>query len=96
MGFKIIISQRAQQEIEHALEFYHTRNPELPKAFFQSLSKAYKTLSINPFFKIDYKNIRSLKIQRFPFSLFFTVNENQQLVTILSCFHTSREPQKRP
>lgn len=96
MAFKVIVSPRAQKEIETSIDFYIERSENAPKDFILALEKAYESLSINPFYALRYKNVRSLKLAKFPFSLFFTINEDQQLVQVLSCFHNKRNPNKRP
>jgi len=96
MVYKIIVSPRAQREIENAIDFYALYSTNAPVNFIAVLKEAYGTLEINPFFRICYKNIRSLKLKKFPYSLFFIVNENKNTVRVLSCFHNKRNPDKRP
>ena len=96
MAYKIIVSPRAQKEIENAIDFYTLYSVNAPRNFVTSLSDAYKTLESSPLFKVRYKNLRSLKLSRFPYSLFFAVNDVQRTVRILACFHNKRNPNKRP
>jgi plasmid stabilization system protein ParE len=96
MSYKLIISPRAQQEIENAIEYYSLIEPNLGTKFINALETTYKSIRANPFHGKRYKNIRSLKIYKFPYSLFFTVDEEQNLVKILSCFHNSLNPEKKP
>jgi hypothetical protein len=70
MAYKIIVSPRAQKEIEDAIDFYAIRNADAPKLFISYLIEAYHILEVNPFFRVRYKNIRSLKLKRYPYSLF--------------------------
>jgi len=67
-----------------------------PINFIAVLKAAYETLETNPFFEIRYKNIRSLKLKRYPYSLYFVINENKNTIKVLSCFHNKRNPEKRP
>jgi toxin ParE1/3/4 len=96
MAYKIIISLRAQKEIEKAIDYYALYSTDAPINFIAVLKKAYLTLEINPFFRIQYKNVRSLKIKRFPYSLYFIVNYKQNTVKVLCCFHNKLNPDKRP
>jgi toxin ParE1/3/4 len=96
MDYKIIVSMRTQQEIEAAIDFYSLYSDNAPKHFISSLSSCYSTLSFNPFFRVVYKNIRALKLKHFPYSLYFTVNEEEKIVMVLSCFHNKRNPKNRP
>jgi plasmid stabilization system protein ParE len=96
MAYKIIVSPRAQSEIEDAIDYYSLESIAAPKQFTDFLEYAYKSLELSPFFKIGYKNIRALKIKKFHYSLYFVVNEKTGSVRILSCFHHKRNPNKRP
>jgi plasmid stabilization system protein ParE len=96
MAYRIIVSPRAQKEIENAIDYYALYSSNAPNSFISLLQETYSTLEKNPFFSIQYKNIRALKIHKFPYLLYFTVNETQNMVRILSCFHNKRNPTKRP
>jgi plasmid stabilization system protein ParE len=96
MAYKIAVSPRAQKEILKAIDYYVERSEDAPGNFIIQLEKNYATLENNPFFIIRYKNIRSLKLKKFPYSLYFTVNEKTEVVEILSCFHNKLNPTKRP
>ena len=96
MNYKVKINTRAQKEIENAIDFYHQYSENAPKNFIFVLKEAYDILEINPFFAVCYKNVRSLKLNKFPYSLYFVINEKKSTVRVLSCFHNKRNPYKRP
>jgi toxin ParE1/3/4 len=96
MAYKIIVSPRAQKEIENAIDYYTLYSTNAPQSFINLLKDTYITLETNPFFSVRYKNIRALKINKFPYSLYFVINETQNTVRVLSCFHNKRNPNKRP
>lgn len=96
MAYKIIVSPRAQKEIENAIDYYALYSTEAPASFWSVLNETYTILAISPFYKIRYKNVRALKIKKFPFSLYFVIDETQNTIRILSCFHNRRNPAKRP
>lgn len=96
MVYKIIVSPRAQKEIENAIDYYALYSADAPVNFIAGLKEAYATLEINPFYRVRYKNVRALKLKRFPHSIYFVINENQNTISVLSCFHNKRNPKKRP
>ncbi|NJM94055.1 MAG: type II toxin-antitoxin system RelE/ParE family toxin [Cytophagales bacterium] len=96
MDYKISLSTRAQEEIEKAIDYYSLYSNDAPKHFITSLTQAYATLEKNPFFSLRYKNIRALRLNRFPYLLYYVIDENQKTLRILSCFHAKRNPNKRP
>jgi len=96
MGYKIIISPRAQQEIENAIDYYAIRSSDAPKDFISTLNETYAVLSVNPHFRICYKNVRTILLNVFPYALFYTINEKEHTIRLLSCFHYKLNPQRRP
>lgn len=97
MAYKIIVSPRAQKEIENAIDYYALYSVDAPVNFIAVLKEAYTTLVTNPFLSsVRYKNVRALKIKRFPHSLYFVINEDNYIIKVLSCFHNKRNPNKRP
>lgn len=95
MAYNVIVSPRAQKEIENAVDYYVLYSEEAPGHFITSLKEAFKILESNPFFRVRYKNVRSFKIRKFPYSLYFVVREEKNTVQVLSCFHNRRNPKKR-
>jgi plasmid stabilization system protein ParE len=96
MAYKITVSPRAQKEIENAIDYYALYSEDAPIIFISALKEAYNTLATNPFFRVRYKNIRVLKLMKFPYSLYFIINEDRNTVQVLACFHNKRNPNKRP
>jgi mRNA-degrading endonuclease RelE of RelBE toxin-antitoxin system len=96
MVYNLIVSPRAQKEIEKAIDSYIPNYADIPNNFVIQLVRVLNTLKINPFFRIRYKNVRSLKLKKYPYSLYFVVNENRNVVKIISCFHNKLNPEKQP
>ncbi|TKB98954.1 type II toxin-antitoxin system RelE/ParE family toxin [Pedobacter cryophilus] len=96
MAYKISISPLTQSEIENAIDYYSLYSADAPKYFILSLKNAYSSLSKNPFYQIRYKNIRAFKLKKFPYSLYFIIDEENKSLKIISCFHDRRNPKKRP
>jgi plasmid stabilization system protein ParE len=96
MAYKVIVSIRAQKEIEDAIDFYTIQSYLAPARFIESLQIAYELLITNPFYAVRYRNVRAIHLSKFPFSLYFTVDEDKYEVRVLSCFHKSRDPKNRP
>ena len=94
MVYKIIVSPRAQKKIENAIDYYALNSLDAPINFISILKDIYATLETEPFFRIRYKNVRALKMKTFPYSLYFIISNDT--VKILSCFHSKRNPNKRP
>jgi toxin ParE1/3/4 len=96
MVYKIIVSPRAQNEIVKAIDFYALHSVDAPNNFIIQLQKGYEILTLNPFFRVQYKSVRALKLKKFPYSLYYTIVEDKSCVRVLSCFHNKRNPKNRP
>ncbi len=96
MDFKIIVSKKAQDEIENASDYYAEININLAFKFFSELTETYNKLELNPNYQIKHKNYRAIPLKIFPFLLFYIVDEDNKTVKILSCFHTSKNSKKYP
>ena len=55
MAYKIIVSDRAQKEIENAIDYYSLYSVDAPQTFITILENSYHTLATSPFFRIRYK-----------------------------------------
>ena len=80
MDFKLIVSKRAQNEI----------NKKLALRFYSCLKQIYDKLKTNPFYKKIHNDFRIIPIGTFPFNIIFQIEEANKTIKILSCFHTSR------
>lgn len=94
MDYKIIVSPKAQIEIEDISEYYSQISFTVLTKFYVELENAYKFLETNPHFQTRYKNYRAIPIKKFPYLLFFMINETNKTIKVLSCFNTSRSPKK--
>ena len=77
MACKIIVSPRTQKEIENAIDYYALYSVDAPINFILALKEAYGTLETNPFFRVRYKNVRALKLKRFPHALYYIINDDK-------------------
>jgi hypothetical protein len=50
MAYKVIVSPRAQKEIENDIEYYALYSSNAPKIFINLLKDTYHSLENNPFF----------------------------------------------
>lgn len=96
MAFKVLVLLQAQREIDEPIAYYEEIGSSIPEKFIEELSLTFKTLSKNLYYQKRYLNFRGLPLKRFPFLLFFDLNEKQQIVKIISCFHTSKNPAHYP
>lgn len=96
MAFKVVISCNAETEISIAYDYYARFSKSAVMSFRKQLIYSYKKIQQNPFFEIRYLDIRALPIRKYPYILFFRVNELTKTIYILSVFCTHQNPEKYP
>lgn len=83
-------------DIQEAIDYYESKQSGLGEYFYQVIDEHLDTLSKNPFFEIRYKDYRGLPIKKFPFIIFYFIDEKVKTVYIMSVFNTSLNPSKYP
>lgn len=92
---KLYYTKRARREIRLTVRWYELKQRGLGIRFLDSIEGTIKQLSIHPFlYMIVYKKFRRCLLPKFPFSVFYTV-ENE-LTVIHSVFDNRQDPRKRP
>ncbi len=94
--YKIDITLNAQEELEAAEAHYSQISEKVSEKFIDTVFKTYFLLEINPHFRVWYKNNHAIALSKFPYLLFYEIDEENKIVTIKSCFHTSQNPNKYP
>ncbi|AGC75205.1 ParE-like toxin of type II ParDE toxin-antitoxin system [Nonlabens dokdonensis] len=94
MGFKLTISPLANLDLANAYKYYSEISIKILEDFDTEIEIAYQLLETNPFFQVRYKNVRGLPLKKFPFIIFYTLDEKSQTVEIRSVFNTHQDPSK--
>lgn len=93
MKYEITVSEIAQFDIEEATDYYEIRRKGLGQLFLLSIKDTFKILSHNPFTYIKiYKEFRRALTKKFPYALFYKIDETKKEVIILRVLSTYREP----
>ena len=74
-----------------AHDWYERELPGLGSRFSQELDVQVGRIASHPLrFPLRLKDMRSARLRRFPYSLFFRVTDNE--IAVIACFHASRDP----
>jgi plasmid stabilization system protein ParE len=92
MSRRLKIRDAAEEEFNDAADWYFVRDPPTSDRFVSAIQNTLETIKRNPHvFPIVSGNlIRGAIVRDFPYSIYFTVDED--LISILSIFHHSRNP----
>jgi hypothetical protein len=96
MSYKIVIEPRAIIDIQAAVDYYDFKQIGLGEYFYTTLEEHIDVLKINPLFQVRYKDYHGLPIKKFPFIIFYFVDEEKKIVYIISIFNTFLNPNKYP
>ena len=94
MAYTLFIDPRAIQDVQEAIDYYDEQQAGLGKRFESALNKRLLTLETNPLFRVRYDNVRCLPLEKFPYMVHFTVDQENSQVTVRAVFHTSRDPKQ--
>ncbi|MDJ0576478.1 MAG: type II toxin-antitoxin system RelE/ParE family toxin [Xenococcaceae cyanobacterium MO_234.B1] len=93
MTYKIKISEEAKLDLEDAYQWYESQINQLGSEFIRVVDKNLASIQKNPFaYPIIYNNVRRKLLPRFPYGLFYIIQEN--LIFVFACFHVKRDPQQ--
>lgn len=96
MIFEVVIEPRALLDIQDAIGYYESKKSGLGEYFYQVIDDHIETLIKNPFFQIRYKDYHGFPTKKFPFIIFYFIDEKLKTIYILSVFNTSMNPSKYP
>lgn len=87
MDFNVKTLIRAELELDEAVFYYKNIRKSLAEKFILDYENQLNTLYNFPFFEEKYNIIRTLSLKKFPYTIHFSINENEKVVYIqaLTC-----------
>lgn len=86
---------RAKVDIDLAVGWYERQRKGLGLEFLDCLELAVRDILENPeFYSVKYLRYRSVLVRRFPFSVFYTIEQN--VIVVHAVFDNRQDPAKRP
>ena len=97
MDFRVQITLVTKTNQKQAVAYYKEKaSLKVAQNFLKDYEKTLYKIKQNPYFQIYYKNFRGLPLKKFPYIVFYTIDENLNVITIKGIFHTSQNPGKYP
>ena len=88
----VIFTRAASAELIDAQGWYENEAPGLGRRFRQAVDAVIERMSASPRqFPVIYRNVRRTLLRRFPYALMFVIEPDDTL-TVIACFHGSRDP----
>jgi plasmid stabilization system protein ParE len=88
----VIFTPSARAELIDALNWYENESPGLGRRLRAAVDATVQRISAVPGqFPAIYTNVRRVLLRRFPYALMFVIEADETL-TVIACFHGSRDP----
>jgi len=93
MTYKIKILEEAELDLDEAYQWYESQVNQLGSEFIRVVDNNLFLIQKNPLaYPIIHDNIRRKLLPRFPYGLFYLIQDD--LIFVLACFHVKRDPQQ--
>jgi len=95
MPYKVVISPIAKKNVKESVDFYcKYAPPKIAANFVVEYERALSTLKKNPHFRVYYRDFRGYPFKKYPYIIFYQINEDEKIVLVKAVFHTSQDPGK--
>lgn len=89
---RIEVTPQARVEILDAIKYYDEIDHALGISFEKDIREAFDALGTFWKFEIKYKDIRTYRLNRFPYRLHYRVLESENTLQIAACYHERSKP----
>jgi plasmid stabilization system protein ParE len=97
MAYSILITPAARKQIEDATAYYlEHASKKVALKFLQDFNRAVADILKVRYFRVFYLNFRGRMLTKFPYIVFYTLDEEKEMIIIKAVFHTAQTPQKYP
>ena len=94
--FKLVLSDRAKQELLQAYNWYEDQQLGLGDRFrATALDRINKILQNPELFSTKHGLFREVRVAVFPYVIVYKINKKKKRIVITSVFHTSLNPAKK-
>jgi plasmid stabilization system protein ParE len=94
--FKYSVHPTAQAEFEASVLWYKERSIKAAANFVSAVHSAIDLICQAPFrWKQEYRDFRSLGLRKYPFTIMYTIDDQNSEVLIMAIYHQKRNPKKK-
>ncbi len=93
MRFTPLISQNATVDVINAKQYYEEQLSGLGRRFANEVEIAIERICTQPLsFSLRYKNVRGVKLNSFPYVVYYMPDTKAKTATVLRIFNTHQKP----
>lgn len=83
---KLIITPKAIDDIQKAVDYYNSKQGGLGKRFYTDLQQQFKIIKQNPEYKsVRYAHIRLAHLEKFPYAAHYFPENNNVIINAVLC-----------
>lgn len=92
MPVSLILTEKAEEDLDDAYHWYEEQEPGLGKEVIRCIDAKIANINRHPLHHlvVQSENVRRALVSRFPFSIYFEIEEG--LITIFAILHQRRSP----
>jgi plasmid stabilization system protein ParE len=96
MSYRYILHDLAQKDYEESLKWYIEKSAHAAQNFIKAVENALQLICEHPErWRNSYKNFHELGIKKYPFTIIYAIEADQQLIIVSAVYHHKRNPKKR-
>ncbi len=93
MSYNYILHEHAQKDYEQSLKWYMERSVAATKKFVVAINTALQLICDNSTrWRNKYKNFHEISLEKYPFTIIYTIEEDKAIVVVPSIYHHKRKP----
>ncbi|WP_298776157.1 type II toxin-antitoxin system RelE/ParE family toxin [uncultured Empedobacter sp.] len=97
MDYKVNVSLIAITNIREAVAYYkESATIKVAKSFVKEYESNVKNIVPNPFYQVHYRDHRVKPMRKFPYIIFYTLDEYNKIIYIKAVFNTPNNPINYP
>jgi toxin ParE1/3/4 len=94
--FEIELLSQAENELAEAFDWYEEQLSGLGNKLYKEINHYLTTIGKNPYhYPVKYTgDLHSVALNKFPYIIIYWVDKVNNLIIVVSLFHTSRKPSR--
>ena len=94
MGYSLKLLPIVYNDLREAKKWYNEKKEHLGKEFKQAVNREFNYIKAYPeHYQRKYKELRQSLVARFPYAIFYLIQESKKQIIIFGVLHTSRNPE---
>ena len=93
MKYKVYFLDEAENDLDESYVWYEIQKINLGDEFIININQSVNNISENPFHCEEvYKNIRKKIVSKFPFLIYYYIEQEKKEIKIIAVLHAKRNP----